>query len=162
MKNYVIRLGLRPRRITPFSISIILHKILRLIHSLLNNLLLERLGIRVMKRTVAYMAFRRALSINLLARAILDFVYGICVCIPVVFRYTRRYISFRCKLIQSRCTTNISRHLFFLFTCNNYTLGNRNILAVSLLTFVSHSRSHAKCVTLIKLCVRPLSLTHSN
>ena len=25
-----------------------------------------------------------------------------------------------------------------------------------------HSFSHAKCVTLIKLCVRPLSLTHSN
>ena len=39
-----------------------------------NNLLLERLGIRVMKRTVEYMAFRRALSINLLPRAILDFV----------------------------------------------------------------------------------------
>ena len=31
----VIRLGLRPRRITPPSISIILHKILRLIHQLL-------------------------------------------------------------------------------------------------------------------------------
>ena len=40
-----------------------------------NNLLLERLGIRVMKRTVGYMAFRRALSINLLPRAILAFVY---------------------------------------------------------------------------------------
>ena len=40
-----------------------------------NNLLLERLGIRVMKRTVGYMAFRRALSINILSRAILDFVY---------------------------------------------------------------------------------------
>ena len=36
-----------------------------------DNLLLERLGIRVMKRTVGYMAFRRALSINLLPRAIL-------------------------------------------------------------------------------------------
>ena len=32
----VIRLGLRPRRITPSSISIILHKILSLIHQLLN------------------------------------------------------------------------------------------------------------------------------
>ena len=40
-----------------------------------NNLLLERLGINVVKRTVGYMAFRRALSINLLPRAILAFVY---------------------------------------------------------------------------------------
>ena len=31
----VIRLGLRPRRITPSSVSIILHKILSLIHELL-------------------------------------------------------------------------------------------------------------------------------
>ena len=31
-----------------------------------------------MKRTVGYMAFRRALSINLLPRAILDFVYMQC------------------------------------------------------------------------------------
>ena len=36
---------------------------------------MERLGIRVMKRTVGYMAFPRALSINLLPRAILEFVY---------------------------------------------------------------------------------------
>ena len=41
----------------------------------LNNLLLERLGICVMKRTVGYMAFQRALSINLLPRAILNFFY---------------------------------------------------------------------------------------
>ena len=40
-----------------------------------NNLLLERLDIRVMKRTVGYMAFRRALLINLLPRANLEFVY---------------------------------------------------------------------------------------
>ena len=40
-----------------------------------NNLLLERLGIRVMKRTVGYLAFRRALSINLLPRAILDMCF---------------------------------------------------------------------------------------
>ena len=40
-----------------------------------NNLLLERLGINVVKRTVVYMAFRRVLSINLLPRAILAFVY---------------------------------------------------------------------------------------
>ena len=33
----VIRLGLRPRRITPSSISIILHKTLSLIHLLLNK-----------------------------------------------------------------------------------------------------------------------------
>ena len=33
----VIRLGLRPRRITPSSISIIPHKILSLIHELLNK-----------------------------------------------------------------------------------------------------------------------------
>ena len=33
----VIRLGLRPRRITLSSISIILHKILSLIHELLNK-----------------------------------------------------------------------------------------------------------------------------
>ena len=30
-----------------------------------NNLLLEGIGLHVMKRTVGYMAFRRALSINL-------------------------------------------------------------------------------------------------
>ena len=42
---------------------------------LYNNLLLERLGINVMKRAVGYMAFRRALSINILLRAILAFVY---------------------------------------------------------------------------------------
>ena len=82
-----------------------------------------------------------------------------------------RYNSFRYKLIQSKCTANISRHMFFLFTQYNYTSGNRNIFAVSLLKFVSkrlfflcrlHSWSHAKCVTLIKLCDRPLSLTNSN
>ena len=39
--------------------------------------------------------------------------------------------------MYTRCTTNISRHLFFLLTCNNYTSGNRNIFAVSLLKFVS-------------------------
>ena len=35
-----------------------------------------RLGINVMKRTVGYMAFRRALSINLLPRTILDLLTG--------------------------------------------------------------------------------------
>ena len=48
-----------------------------------------------------------------------------------------RYNSFRYKLIQSKCTANISRHMFFLFTQYNYTSGNRNIFAVSQLKFVS-------------------------
>ena len=52
---------------------------------------MERLGINVMKRTVGYMAFRRALSINFLPRAILAFVY---MCL-LTGRYTWRCISFR-------------------------------------------------------------------
>ena len=35
----------------------------------------ESIGVRVMKRALGYMALRRALSINLLPRAILAFVY---------------------------------------------------------------------------------------
>ena len=49
----VIRLGLRPWRITPSSISIILHKILSLIYQLLNNrLLMTKFGriLRLMNR----------------------------------------------------------------------------------------------------------------
>ena len=38
-----------------------------------------------MKRTVGYMAFRRALSINLLPRAILAFVY-VCLLIVVLIQ----------------------------------------------------------------------------
>ena len=45
----VIRLGLRPRRITPFSISVILHMIVSLIHELLINIFwpqMQRKGFR--------------------------------------------------------------------------------------------------------------------
>ena len=77
---------------------------------------MEPLGIRVMKRKVGYMAFRRVLSIHLSPRAILAFT--VFICLPVVLirsnfdMCTRRYISFRYKLIQSRCTTNISNTCF--------------------------------------------------
>ena len=95
-----------------------------------------------MERTVRYMAFRRALSINLLRRAVLAFVYVICACLPVVLTQSNLDTpgdtsqSLR-NLIQLRCTTNISRHMFFLFTRYNFKSGNRNIFAVSLLKFAS-------------------------
>ena len=88
------------------------------------------------KRTVGYMAFRSQ-------RCQLEPFWLLFMCSLTVLTsasrkaYTRRYNSFRYKLIQSRCTSNISRHLFFLFTRYNYTSGNRNIFAVSLLKLVS-------------------------
>ena len=66
----------------------------------------------------------------------------ICACLPVVLTQSNldtpgdNSQSFR-NLIQLRCTTNISRHMFFLFTRYNFTSGNRNIFALSLLKFVS-------------------------
>ena len=80
-----------------------------------NNLLVERLGIRVMKRTVRYMAFRTALSINLLSRAIL--ILFTCVCLPIVLIQSNLDTpgdtsrSDTNSLIQSRCT--IFRGIFF-------------------------------------------------
>ena len=61
-----------------------------------NNLLLERLGIRVMKRTVGYMAFRRALSINLLPRAGQPWLLFICVRLAV--SVNRRLRTADCRL----------------------------------------------------------------
>ena len=113
---------------------------------------MECTGIRVMKRTVRYMAFRRALSINLLRSALLAFELFtfICACLPVVLTQSNLHTpgdtsqSLR-NLIQLRCTTNISRHMFFLFTRYNFTSGNRNIFAVSLLKVVSFvSFAHTK------------------
>ena len=95
-----------------------------------------------MKRTVRYIAFRRALSINLLRRAVWRLFTFICACLQVVLTQSDLDTpgdtsqSLR-NLIQLRCTTNISRHVFFLFSRYNFTSGNRNIFAVSLLKFVS-------------------------
>ena len=91
-----------------------------------NNLLLERLGIRVMNRAVGYMAFRRALSINLLPLTILAFVYK-CVSLPVAIHLVQIQIEF------SRGVQPIFRDI--CFSCSR--AGSRNIFAVSPLTFVS-------------------------
>ena len=54
-----------------------------------------------MKRTVEYMAFRRALSINLLPRDILDFVY---MCLLYTGRFVQR--NFDTAGDSSRSDTN--------------------------------------------------------
>ena len=59
--------------------------------------------------------------------------FGFCL---YVFAYRSIHLAMhlvQTQSIQSRCSTNILRHLFFLFTPNNYTSGNRNSFAVSLL-----------------------------
>ena len=84
-----------------------------------------------MKRTVGYVAFRRALSIIFLPKAILAFVY-MCLLIPV----DTPGVASRSDAINSvaaRVQPIFRDICFFLFTRNNYTSGNRNSFAVSLL-----------------------------
>ena len=91
---------------------------------------LARLGINVMKRTVGYMAFRRAILAFVYVFAYRSFWYKV-----ISIHQAINLVQIQIDSVEVY-TTNISRHLFFLFTRNNYTSGNRNIFAVSLLKFV--------------------------
>ena len=138
---------------------------------------MERLGIRVMKRTVGYLAFRRVLSINLLPRAILD-LFICSVCIPVVLIQsnfdtpgdaTRSDTNWLSRDVQPivrdiffSCSRAITIHqviaIFLQFHClSSY---RNNSFPLQLIDRRLHSCSHAKCVTLRLSFVSVLYRSH--
>ena len=133
-----------------------------------------------MKRAVGYMAFRRALSINILPRAILAFVY---MCL-LTHRLILIQSNFDTLGDTSRSDTNrFSRGVQPIFRdicfCCSRAITIHQVIVIVLQFHCLHSYQNdyfplqlidqitfllscQMCHVWIKLCVRPLSLTHSN
>ena len=112
-----------------------------------------RIGIRVIKRTVGIWPFEERCQLIHYEEPFWRLFTFICVRLPVLVISIHQAIQLVQIQIDSVEVTLQPIFRDICFSCSR---------TITIIDYRLHSCSHAKCVTLIKLCVRPLSLTHSN